>query len=397
MRFPTRASLLVLVVFFCALAASPAAAAEVNENVPFTPAVPEPAVYIPGYTGFSKLQVQGEGGNRYVDVPFIAEYVVLIFRYALGIMVTLAMVMIVVAGIQWMTAAGNAGTIQTAKTRITNAVMGLLLAFGSYTILFIINPELVNFRALRVDLVRTVDVASEMRTTREPTWAPGERGSLGLRACDEEPLPSFPECPFTLSAAVRCGAPDREERTRQFIEAASARYASEPARTRVLHIADAAVKCGVHMGSCGNTWETIVRDIAHARLVYPSGMETNSSLLRPHQEAGRACVSSGKSVSECARTSQEAAYVALRSHFGESVWPDTWADTLRPGDVFWIYNANGLTSGSVAGQHSAIFVSPAGGGRANVVNGGYGNFVSAGTICIRSSCGGLLTRIIQVE
>lgn len=132
-----------------------------NANLPFTPAVPEPAVFIPGYTGFSTLQVQGEDGNRYVDVPYIAEYIVVIYRWALGVMVTLAMVMIVVGGFQWATAAGNAGRIGDAKTRITNAVMGLLLAFGSYTILFLINPELVNFRAIRVDLVRRVDGLSD--------------------------------------------------------------------------------------------------------------------------------------------------------------------------------------------------------------------------------------------
>lgn len=365
--------------------------------MPFTPAVPTLQLPIPSFGGFSTLKVQGEGGNRYVDIPFVAEYILALYRFSIGIIVTLAMVMIVIGGLRWMAAAGNASTIGAAKDTIIRAIIGLLIALGSYTILFLINPELVNFRSIRVDLVRTVTADTEMRTTREPTWPPGQRGSLGLVACDEEPLPSFPECPFTLSAAVACDAPRREERTRQFIEAASTRYASEPARTRVLHIADAAVKCGVHMGSCGNTWETIVRDIAHARTVNPRGMGTNSSLLTPHQEAARACISSGKSSTECQRNAQEAAYAALRSHYGESVWPDTWADTLRPGDVFWIYNANGLRSGSVAGQHSAIFVSSAGGGRANVVNGGYGNFVGAGTICIRSECGGVLTRVIQVE
>ncbi len=137
-----------------ALFAGAPVAAQTNANVPFTPVVPEPAVYIPGYTGFSTLQVQDAGGSRFLDIPFLAEYIVVVYRYALGIIVTLATVMVVVGGLRWTLAAGDAGRVGQAKETILRAVMGLLIAFGSYAILAVINPELVSFRNIRLNLIQ---------------------------------------------------------------------------------------------------------------------------------------------------------------------------------------------------------------------------------------------------
>ena len=53
--------------------------------------------------------------------------------------------MIVVGGFEYITAGGNESTVGRAKTRITQALLGILLILGSYLILNTINPDLVNF------------------------------------------------------------------------------------------------------------------------------------------------------------------------------------------------------------------------------------------------------------
>ncbi|OGL87538.1 hypothetical protein A3I40_01340 [Candidatus Uhrbacteria bacterium RIFCSPLOWO2_02_FULL_48_12] len=58
-----------------------------------------------------------------------------------------------IAGFIWLTAGGNVNQIGTAKSYIGGAIMGLVLMLGSYTILNLINSDLVIFKALRVAVV----------------------------------------------------------------------------------------------------------------------------------------------------------------------------------------------------------------------------------------------------
>ena len=53
-----------------------------------------------------------------------------------------AFVMLVWAGVQWMSSAGNPTAISDAKDRMQKALLGLLLILMSYAILNIINPDL---------------------------------------------------------------------------------------------------------------------------------------------------------------------------------------------------------------------------------------------------------------
>ncbi|MDD3694031.1 MAG: transglycosylase SLT domain-containing protein [Candidatus Pacebacteria bacterium] len=76
----------------------------------------------------------------------IGDYVNSLFSIALGILTLLAVIMIVIAGVQYMTIESFQGK-SDAKSRITGALTGLLLALSIYIILGTINPDLlqVNF------------------------------------------------------------------------------------------------------------------------------------------------------------------------------------------------------------------------------------------------------------
>lgn len=78
------------------------------------------------------------GGGQ--DLPaFISS----VYSFALTVVGIAVFVQIVRAGFAWLTAAGNVGKASGAKTMMTNAVIGAILLFAAYMILFTINPDLV--------------------------------------------------------------------------------------------------------------------------------------------------------------------------------------------------------------------------------------------------------------
>lgn len=72
------------------------------------------------------------------------EYLKKIYELFIGIVGILAVIIIMVGGFQWLMAAGNAQRISGAKTTIISAIMGLVLALTSYTILEFANPKIKN-------------------------------------------------------------------------------------------------------------------------------------------------------------------------------------------------------------------------------------------------------------
>ncbi len=105
---------------------------------------------IPGVPELSKVKVE----DGYISVPWLAEYIAGAYKYGVALAVSLTIFMIMLGGFFRITAAGSAGKIEKANKLITDAVIGLILAFGSYVILFTINPDLVGFQSLQVKLVK---------------------------------------------------------------------------------------------------------------------------------------------------------------------------------------------------------------------------------------------------
>lgn len=91
----------------------------------------------------------------------IAQYVKAIYEFAVAITALLAVIMIMIAGVRWMTAMGNQSQLDSAKTMILNSLIGLILALSSYTILSIINPALVSLHMPQVAMIRTKELILE--------------------------------------------------------------------------------------------------------------------------------------------------------------------------------------------------------------------------------------------
>ncbi|MBI5621732.1 hypothetical protein HY933_02630 [Candidatus Falkowbacteria bacterium] len=98
-----------------------------------------------------------------LEVPFgqltsgkidISKYIENLYTFGVGAAGVLAVIVIMVAGFIWLTAGGNQENIGTAKGYITGALIGLIIALGSYTVMRIINPSLVIFAPLRIPAIK---------------------------------------------------------------------------------------------------------------------------------------------------------------------------------------------------------------------------------------------------
>ena len=95
-------------------------------------------------TGFKE---QADGRQAiFTDSMALGDYINQIFRIGLGILMVVSVIMIIIAGVEYMAVESIYGKTN-AKTRITDALTGLLIGLGIFLILSTINPRLldVNF------------------------------------------------------------------------------------------------------------------------------------------------------------------------------------------------------------------------------------------------------------
>ncbi|MDP3244134.1 MAG: hypothetical protein Q8M83_00550 [bacterium] len=115
------------------------------------PAFVEPKLEVPlPNLSFQEIFAVNTENGRYIYIPYLAQYAAALFKWLVAISGILAGMMIVYAGVKWMLASGNPEKINEAKHKIGDAIIGLILVVGSYTIMYIVNPDLVTFKALRI-------------------------------------------------------------------------------------------------------------------------------------------------------------------------------------------------------------------------------------------------------
>jgi lipoprotein-anchoring transpeptidase ErfK/SrfK len=95
----------------------------------------------------------------------IGDYFNIIFKIAIGLCGALAVVMIVIGGVQYMGDESIFGKTE-AKSRITKAILGLLIALGSWALLNTVNPDLlggkgVNIRQVSAEIVNLPDAGND--------------------------------------------------------------------------------------------------------------------------------------------------------------------------------------------------------------------------------------------
>jgi hypothetical protein len=357
------------------------------ETKPFQSITPELGVDIPGL----KLSPAERVGDEVV-VPFLAQYINALYRYAIGIVLVASIVMVVWGGFRYLVGSSY-GDVARGKEIIRDALAGMLIVIGAYLILQTVNPATTNLSVLRLSFVAEQEII--LRTTTAETG-----GTEGVETGG--PLPSAPaggtgstktgapraatytSCPVALTQAAASPFRPSDPRLTEFVEKIQ-RVVTGSKTRKVIAIAEAAEKCGLEMGSCGNTAETVYRAAGvtdrnnHGRSIKTVG----TANIRYLQELTRNCRVNDNST-ECKRAARESAAERFRQIDN---WPRSFTDILEPGDfinVFTVWTNDRSPNG--AGQHSAIFFGWESDGRARLFNGSWGNRVSYSIYCLTDQC-----------
>ncbi len=154
---------------------------------------PTLGVEIPGFAGFQDpVRVNGV-----LQVGFIGEYIAAVYRWLIGIMAVFAVIMIMVGGVQYMLKGGSQQGVTEAKQRIKNALIGMVILLGSYTLLYTTNPQLTLLNALRI---KTVDpIGSTLSSSEGPGLA--TTGTSAASCQKAEVAARTRTCPLKLTYA----------------------------------------------------------------------------------------------------------------------------------------------------------------------------------------------------
>ncbi len=128
------------------------------------------------------------------------SYARFLFPFAISVAAVLSVIMLVLAGLEMMTASESMRS--DAKEKIQNALIGLAIALGTYLILNTINPNLLN---LRID---TAGLKTNSQTQQSSSPSPQ---ISGLPAPQNPKLPNppaaAPGCPGGCPAGFSCFIP----------------------------------------------------------------------------------------------------------------------------------------------------------------------------------------------
>lgn len=92
-------------------------------------------VPIPGSSGGDKIMPNEE------ESGYLLPYVMMLYTWLAGIIGSIAVLMIIISGIQIILAGYDSSMLESAKKRIEGAVIGLLLLLTSAILLYTINPD----------------------------------------------------------------------------------------------------------------------------------------------------------------------------------------------------------------------------------------------------------------
>lgn len=114
------------------------------------PVIPILNVPIPGLD-FGDTVTYDEEGN--LQANFLAKYIDALYRFMIVAMSIVAVVMMMIGGLQYILARGHADAVKKAKERMANSVIGVILLLAAYNIAFLINPDTVRFESLKIETI----------------------------------------------------------------------------------------------------------------------------------------------------------------------------------------------------------------------------------------------------
>jgi hypothetical protein len=152
-------------------------------------------VNIPGLNLNDVKSVTDDTGT-YVYIPWISQLITALYKFGLGIVSIVAVVVIIIQGLRVITSGGGEGKTVAYK-KILQSIVGLFIAWGSYALLYNINPALVQFNALKVKVVEKKTLADALSQEEGAGLPTGSANTAGSGADTKWLIPpngTYPGC-----------------------------------------------------------------------------------------------------------------------------------------------------------------------------------------------------------
>lgn len=259
-----------------------ATAAAASTTKPATEAVvpkgtitPTLNIDIPGLSFTSAVSgaCKNSDGGTCIRSNFLADYLTGIYQFLIAASISIAIIMVMIGGLQYTLGAGSPGMVSKGKTRIHNAVIGLVLLLGVYLILYTANPQLTILKTVELQ-----NVEEEIFDFTSDTSTEAEDESFKKEDYKFKYFKSG--CPITLTnpaiikdeaknlaGDIRQNVPRRLEFHQKIKSLLSGNI-----QQRVIMAVEAASKCKIHYENCG-----VVTTNMYA-LAAPSGSYANACL-----------------------------------------------------------------------------------------------------------------------
>ena len=131
---------------------------------------PKISIPIPNLPEWAEIDVTpGSTAN----VPYIAQYIIAIYKYALVIGSIMAVVGLMSGGIMYMMGGMNANMINKSKSLIFGSISGIVILISSSLILNLVNPNLTELPTIGVATIESVDLGLL------PDYVEGDPAELG--------------------------------------------------------------------------------------------------------------------------------------------------------------------------------------------------------------------------
>jgi hypothetical protein len=99
-----------------------------------------------------------QNASTTVDGSLLARYIITYYNYGLAIVGILATIVLMGAGIIWLTSGGDAGKVSQAKELISGSIVGMAILVCAWIILNTINPNLTQLASITPTVISKVDV-----------------------------------------------------------------------------------------------------------------------------------------------------------------------------------------------------------------------------------------------
>ncbi len=92
-------------------------------------------------------------------VPWMAQYINVIYSWGIRFAALFAVLIMIIGGVMYVSAGstGNQQTVTKAKTMIASALFGMVVLVGTYTILSLVNPDLLKLNSLGLQTIATLE------------------------------------------------------------------------------------------------------------------------------------------------------------------------------------------------------------------------------------------------